>query len=48
MLAPGFGRGYTPAMNRRPSSRERLRTAAVVATIAIVVLGLVLSSFQTY
>jgi hypothetical protein len=35
-------------MNRSSRSRERLRSAAVVAIIAIVVLGLVLSSFQTY
>jgi len=34
-------------MSRRSTSRDRLRTGAVVAIIVIVVLGLVLSTFQT-
>jgi hypothetical protein len=34
-------------MDRRPTARDRLRTAVVVGVVLIVVLGLVLSSFQT-
>jgi len=34
-------------VNERRSSRDRVRTIAVAIIVAIVVIGLVLSSFQT-
>jgi len=43
----GRRRGYYQIMSRRSTSRDRIRTGAVVAIIVIVVLGLVLSTFQT-
>jgi hypothetical protein len=39
--------GQTWGVTRSSSSRDRLRTIVVVAITAIVILGLVLSSFQT-
>jgi hypothetical protein len=39
--------GQTWGVTRSSSSRDRLRTIVVVAITAIVIVGLVLSSFQT-